>query len=72
MAIDFAKEGKTECSVNISNGHLEKLKKITKQYGMKGELHTIAFLLDVAEQSAGKGLSTGLKRYMPSEDMKHA
>ena len=71
MAIDFAKEGEKECSVNISNGHLKKLKKITKQYKMKGELHTIAFLLDVAEQSEGNGLSVGLKRYMPAENMKH-
>ncbi|MDE0243227.1 MAG: hypothetical protein OYG31_00720 [Candidatus Kaiserbacteria bacterium] len=58
--------------VEFTNGHLDKLHKITKEYGMKGAVHTIAFLLDVAEQSKGEGLSVGSKRYTPSDEMKYA
>ena len=38
---------------------------------MKGNASTIAFLLDVAEQSKGGGLSVGSKRYIPSDEMMH-
>ncbi len=60
-----------DIKIEFTNGHLDKLRKITKEYGMKGEVHTIAFLLDVAEQSKGKGLSVESKRYTPSDEMKY-
>lgn len=66
-----SEETKKNIKVDFTNGHLDKLNKITKEYGMKGIVHTIAFLLDVAEQSKGGGLSVGSKRYLPSEEMKN-
>ena len=71
MAIDFKEEGQNKSLIEITNRHLEKLRKITQEYKMKGELHTLAFLLDVAEQSEGKGLSIGSKTYTPSNEMKY-
>ncbi len=57
-------------NVEFTNGHFDKLRTITKEYGMKGDASTIAFLLDVAEQSKGQGLSVGSKKYTPSDEMK--
>lgn len=70
MAIILKKDGKKRSLVEISNEHFEKLKKVTEDYEMKDELHTLTFLLNVAEQSKGKGLKVGTKTYLPPEDMK--
>ena len=71
MAICFEKEEEKEMTIKISNGHLEKLKKITGAYKTKGDLYTIAFLLDIAEESKGEGFTIDGKRYLPSDDVKN-
>ena len=71
MAINSEDTG-NDLKIEFTNGHLDKLRKITKEYGMKGAVHTLAFLLDVAEQSKGKGLSIEYKKYTPSDEMKYA
>ena len=70
MAINLENTGK-EITIDLTNRHLDILQKVTKEYRMKGNASTIAFLLDVAEQSKGGGLSVGSKRYMPSDEMTH-
>ena len=66
---DRQKEGR-DLSITISNGHKDKLDQITTEYGMKNDLHTLAFLLDVAEQSKGSGLSIDGSTYIPAPEMK--
>ena len=70
MAIHLENEAEKMIRVNFSNGHFEKLERITKNYDTKSVLHTIAFLLDVADESMGDGLVVNGKRCLPSDDIK--
>ena len=60
-----------DVSIEISNRHLEKLREVTSIYGMKGEAYTLAFLLDIAEESKGVGFTIHGRLYVPSEEMKY-
>ena len=79
MAIQFTKENETKeeedkrivySTVEISNGHLEQLRKITGDFGLKSDLHTLAFLLSVVNDGNGSPIRINGANYLPPSHFK--
>lgn len=73
MAINIDKtprEGKPHLGINMSNGHLETLEKIVRDYGFPSEKEAISFMLGVTAQANGGPIEIEGTKYVPSEALK--
>jgi len=70
MAINITRKSKEELSVEMSNGHLETLDKIVKDYGLSSEKEALAFLLSVISQADGTPIEVSGTKYLPSDSLK--
>jgi len=65
------KEGDADVLVaELSNGHLEALEKIKKDYGFPSEKEAITFMLGVIAQANGTPIEVGGSKYLPSDSLK--
>ena len=73
MAITAKKDKKGELEILLTNGHAKAIEKIKDDYGIKHEAAVFAFLLSVAEDSAGAALgdAENKKFYLPSKELKN-
>ncbi len=58
-------EGKV--TIEIDNGHLEALKKITEDYRIKDIERTLGFILAVASKGEGEPIKIGSDTYVPGK-----
>ena len=77
MAIQFEKENKVRdeegkelrfSTIEISNGHLDQLKKITNDFNLRTELHTLAFLLSAVNNNDGSPIRIKGANYTPPQE----
>lgn len=74
MAINIQKKKDAEeneiVQAEISNGHLQALKKIVKDYNLPSEKEALIFLLGVISQANGNPVEVGGSKYIPSDALK--
>lgn len=70
MAINYNTTGNGEGSVVLSNGHLEALQKIVKDYGLKSEKEAVIFMLGIISQASGKPIEVNNEKFLPSDALK--
>ena len=70
MAIQINTENEGKLPVDFSNGHLEALRKIVADYGLKSESEAFTFMLGVFSQASGSSVEVNGKRLVPSEQLK--
>ncbi len=63
-------EGKLEGKIDIDNGHLETLKKITEDYKIDGVENTLGFVLAIISKNAGRPIQVGTDSFVPGEAIK--
>lgn len=63
-------DGKDFLNIEMSNGHLETLEKIKKDYGLPSEEQAIAFILGVIAQANGSAIEVNGSKYIPSDALK--
>ena len=56
--------------VVLDNGHLEALKKITKDYNIADDEKTIGFLLAIVSKNNGQPIQVGEDSFLPGEAIK--
>ncbi len=57
----------TKVTIEIDNGHLEALKKITSDYEIVDIEKTLGFLLAVVSKSNGKPIKIGVDTFLPGQ-----
>ena len=65
MAISIKEEKEDKLEVLFTGEWLDKLRKVTKDYGTKGDAYTLAFIIGTMAESDGKGIKIGTKTYTP-------
>ncbi len=63
-------EGKLEGKIDIDNGHLETLKKITEDYKIDGVEKALGFVLAIISKNGGKPIQVGGDSFVPGEAIK--
>lgn len=71
MSIKKLTEEGDKVSLEIDNGHLEALKKITKAYDIKDIESALGFVLSVISKSDGKPIKVGEDSFVPSQGIKN-
>ena len=71
MSIKKLKEASDKVSLELDNGHLEALKKITKDYDIKDIENALGFVLSVISKNEGKPIKVGDDSYVPSQAIKN-
>ena len=61
-------EGKPKKTIEISNGHLDILNKITQDYNIKDVEKTLGFMFAVMSKSEGKPIRVGEDSFVPAID----
>lgn len=70
MALKLTNKTEEELSIDISNGHLEALRKIMTDYGLKGEEETVSFMLSVLAQANGSPIGINGEQLVPAAKLK--
>jgi hypothetical protein len=60
----------TKVTIEIDNGHLEALKKITSDYEIADIEKTLGFLLAVVSKTDGKPIKIGADTFVPGQAIK--
>jgi len=74
MAININRKNtgdKAELHIDMSNGHLEALDKIVRDYGFPSEKEAVAFMLGVIAQANGTPVEVNGSKYVPSDALKN-
>lgn len=71
MSIKKLTEEGDKVSLELDNGHLEALKKITKDYDIKDIESALGFVLSVVSKSEGKPIKVGEDSFVPSQGIKN-
>lgn len=61
----------TKITIEIDNGHLEALKKITSDYDIVDTEKALGFLLAVVSKTDGKPIKIGVDTYLPGQAIKN-
>ena len=67
MAIRKTKEEDGKAFIEIDNGHLQTLKKITEDYKIQDIEKTLGFILTVISKSEGKPIHVGENTFVPAD-----
>ena len=67
MPINYVDSGgDTKGTFEIVNGHLKALREITKNFNIKNEAHTLAFLIEIMREHSNGSVSIDGSTYRPS------
>ena len=70
MAIKITDKGGGKLEIDIDNGHVEALKKITKDYGLAGDEQAVLFMLALLSQANGNVVEVNGTKYAPPDAFK--
>lgn len=70
MSIQIEKPTEDKRVVNLDNGHVQALKKITADYNLKGEEEALSFMLSILSEADGNAINNGKGSFVPSEKLK--
>ena len=68
MAINYIQPGDSN-KFEIANGHYDALREITKNFKLKNEAHTLAFLIEIMREHKNGSVSIDGSTYTPSNEV---
>lgn len=70
MSIKITDKGGGKMGIDIDNGHVEALKKITKDYSLQSDEQAMLFMLALLSQANGNVIEVNGTKYAPPDAFK--
>lgn len=71
MSIKITEKGGGKVDIEMDNGHVEALKKITKEYNLKSDSEAMYFMLALLSQANGNAIEINGTKYVPPDSFKN-